>query len=166
MALRDLQQSEGSGMQRVSSWGVCAICRAVQGLCSWPSQAQPAVTCRALVVSIGWEFHLLGAMYHPHGFQKSCWFLVRQYWCRCIQSMCCQDLDSAFSYAELGDVLVGAFFINFQLTWESGEVPVEWNLSNVAPFGRRKTLVITGLLVSLKCLVKLKMPLCKEYIIL
>lgn len=50
---------------------------------------------------------------------------------------------------------MGPFFIISQLTWEAGEVPVEWKLAGVVPFGRRETLVITGLLVSLQCLVKL-----------
>lgn len=88
---------------------------------------------------------------------SSHWCLVfligRQYWCRCIQNICCQD--SAFSYKELGSVLVGPFFIIFQLTWESGEVPVEWKLADVVPFGRKEILVIAGLLVSLQGLVKL-----------
>lgn len=80
--------------------------------------------------------------------------------------MCCQNLAFTFSYTEISSVLVGAFFIIFQLTWESGEVLVEWKLAKVVPFGRWKTLVISGLPVSLKCLVKLEVPLCKEYVIL
>lgn len=46
---------------------------------------------------------------------------------------------------ELTDVNAGPLSIIFQVTWESGEVPVDWKLANIVPISRRerrKTLII------------------------
>jgi len=61
---------------------------------------------------------------------------------------------------ELVDVVVRPFSIIFQGSWETGEVPVDWKLEKCCPSFQEgkegKTLVITGLSVSLQCLVKLR----------
>lgn len=56
---------------------------------------------------------------------------------------------------QLADVIAGPLSIVFQVTWESGEVPVDWKLANIIPISRRerrKTLIIAGLSVSIHSL--------------
>ncbi|KFP57002.1 hypothetical protein N323_03318, partial [Cathartes aura] len=39
---------------------------------------------------------------------------------------------------ELADVIAGPLFIIFQLSWESGNVPVNWKMANVPIFKKGK----------------------------
>ncbi|KAJ7400015.1 RNA-directed DNA polymerase from mobile element jockey [Pitangus sulphuratus] len=58
---------------------------------------------------------------------------------------------------ELADVIAKPLSI-FEWSWESGEIPADWNLVNIAPVfkkGKQEEQETRGLLVSLQCLVKL-----------
>ena len=67
---------------------------------------------------------------------------------------------------ELADVIAGPLSIIFQRSWESGEVPVDWKLANIAPIfkkdkkedpGNHRPVSLTQCLVKLQRRLSLKL---------